>query len=50
VRWRAVQEGILRSSLLCDGRYLDQALYSLLDIDWRRSRSLPPRVSTVHIH
>jgi len=46
----AVQEGILRSSLLCDGRYLDQALYSLLDIDWRRSRSLPPRVSTVHIH
>jgi RimJ/RimL family protein N-acetyltransferase len=46
----ALQEGILRSSLLCDGRYLDQALYALLDIDWRRSRALAPRVSSVHVH
>ena len=34
----AVQEGILRRSFLRNGRYLDQALYALLDADWRRSR------------
>ena len=32
----AVQEGILRRSFLCDGQYLDQALWSILDDDWRR--------------
>ena len=35
----AVQEGILRRSFLRNGRYLDQALYALLDADWRRSRA-----------
>jgi len=34
----AVQEGILRRSFLREGRYLDQALYALLDADWRRTR------------
>lgn len=31
----AVQEGILRRSFLCNGHYLDQALWSILDDDWR---------------
>ena len=35
----AVQEGILRRSFLRNGRYLDQALYALLDADWRRTRT-----------
>ena len=32
----AVQEGVLRRSFLCNGHYLDQALWSILDDDWRR--------------
>jgi RimJ/RimL family protein N-acetyltransferase len=35
----AVQEGVLRKSFLRDGEYLDQILWTLLDDDWRRSRS-----------
>lgn len=35
----AVQEGILRRSFLRHGRYLDQALYALLDTDWRQLRA-----------
>jgi RimJ/RimL family protein N-acetyltransferase len=34
----AVQECVLRKSFLKDGRYLDQVLYAILDVDWRRSR------------
>ena len=34
----AVQEGLLRKSLLRDGRYLDQALYAIVDSDWRAQR------------
>jgi [ribosomal protein S5]-alanine N-acetyltransferase len=30
----AVQEGVLRRSLLRNGEYLDQALWSILDEDW----------------
>jgi RimJ/RimL family protein N-acetyltransferase len=36
----AAQEGILRKSFLRDGEYLDQILWTLLDDDWRRARSL----------
>jgi ribosomal-protein-alanine N-acetyltransferase len=34
----AVQEGILRKSFLRDGRYLDQALYAIVEDDYRASR------------
>jgi RimJ/RimL family protein N-acetyltransferase len=34
----AVQEGVLRKSFLRNGEYLDQALYAIIDIDWRRGR------------
>lgn len=34
----AVPEGILRKSLLRNGEYLDQALWTILDEDWRAVR------------
>ena len=34
----AVPEGILRKSLLRNGEYLDQALWTILDEDWRAMR------------
>ncbi len=34
----AVQEGILRKSLLRNGEYLDQVLYAIVEDDWRASR------------
>jgi RimJ/RimL family protein N-acetyltransferase len=35
----AVKEGVLRKSLERNGEFLDQALYAILDTDWRESRS-----------
>jgi [ribosomal protein S5]-alanine N-acetyltransferase len=35
----AVQEGILRKSFLRNGEYLDQALWTILDEDWRRAKT-----------
>ena len=35
----ACQEGILRGALLMPGQQLDQALWSILDEDWRRVRT-----------
>ena len=47
----AVQEGILRKSFLRDGRYLDQALYAILEDDWRASRETKTTsVYAPHIH
>jgi ribosomal-protein-alanine N-acetyltransferase len=47
----ALQEGILRRSFLCGGRYLDQALYALLAADWRKARRPMPVVATsMRIH
>ena len=41
----AMQEGILRKSFLRNGEYLDQTLWTILDEDWRRSKSAwGPRV------
>jgi len=34
----AVQEGLLRKSFLKDGQYLDQALYAIVEDDWRAAR------------
>jgi len=45
----AVQEGVLRKSFLRDGQYLDQVLYAMLDVDWRRQRETMAPVS-VSIH
>jgi RimJ/RimL family protein N-acetyltransferase len=45
----AVQECVLRKSFLKDGRYLDQVLYAMLDVDWRRSRETHAGVS-VQVH
>jgi RimJ/RimL family protein N-acetyltransferase len=36
----AVQEGILRKSFLRNGEYLDQALWTILDDDWRSQRTI----------
>jgi len=41
----AVQEGVLRKSFLRNGEYLDQALWTILDEDWRAQRAFyGPRV------
>jgi RimJ/RimL family protein N-acetyltransferase len=36
----AMQEGILRKSFLRNGEYFDQTLWTILDEDWRRSKSV----------
>ena len=45
----AVQEGVLRKSFLKDGEYLDQALYALVEDDWRASRA-PVRTARMDVH
>jgi RimJ/RimL family protein N-acetyltransferase len=42
----ATQEGVLRKSFLKNGEYLDQALYGIIDTDWRgaRAAAAPVRV------
>jgi [ribosomal protein S5]-alanine N-acetyltransferase len=36
----ACQEGVLRRSFLKDGQYLDQALWSILDSEWRQAKAV----------
>jgi RimJ/RimL family protein N-acetyltransferase len=36
----AVQEGVIRQGLWCRGQYHDQLLWSILDEDWRQSRTV----------
>jgi RimJ/RimL family protein N-acetyltransferase len=36
----ATQEGVLRRSFLRNGEYLDQTLWTILDEDWRRAKSV----------
>ena len=45
----AVQEGVLRKSFLRNGEYLDQALYAIVDEDWRASQSVW-RAQSVVVH
>ena len=45
----AVQEGVLRKSFLRNGKYLDQVLYAMIDVDWRPQRETMAPVS-VSIH
>src|SRR5262249_47161450 len=47
----AVQEGVLRRSFLCRGRYLDQALFALLAPDWRTMRRpMPGGAGSILLH
>jgi RimJ/RimL family protein N-acetyltransferase len=45
----AVQEGVLRKSFLRNGEYLDQALYAIVEEDWRESLS-GARLRSVVVH
>ena len=44
----AVQEGVLRRSFLRNGQYFDQALWAVLDEDWRMGLSMSLSTTTVH--
>src|SRR3989441_7051511 len=44
----AVQDCVLRKSLLRNGQYLDQVLYAVVDIDWRESRRTLTAAVRVH--
>ena len=46
----AVAECVLRKSFKCKGEYLDQALYAVLDTDWRGSKSPITFASSVRVH
>jgi ribosomal-protein-alanine N-acetyltransferase len=46
----AVQEGVLRKSFLKNGEYLDQALYAMVEDDWRASRKASRQVMQVNVH
>ena len=45
-----VAECVLRKSFKCKGEYLDQALYAVLDTDWRGSKSPMTLASSVRVH
>ena len=45
----AVQEGVLRKSFLRNGEYLDQALYAIVEEDWRAARTTG-RAQPVVVH
>ena len=45
----AVQEGVLRKSFLRNGEYLDQALYAIVEEDWREARTTG-RAQPVVVH
>ena len=46
----AVQEGVLRRSFLRNGEYLDQALYTIVDDDWRASARGGSMPASVVVH
>jgi ribosomal-protein-alanine N-acetyltransferase len=45
----AVQEGILRKSFLRNGEYLDQALYAIVEDDWREHQQEESSRPAVHV-
>jgi ribosomal-protein-alanine N-acetyltransferase len=45
----AVQEGVLRKAFLKNGNYLDQALYAIVEDDWRASRT-SERMLPMNVH
>lgn len=46
----AVQEGVLRRSLLCGGEYLDQVLYTIVREDWRAARGGGHATQSLTLH
>ena len=44
----ATQEGVLRKSFQCKGEYLDQALWTLLDEDWRENVLFGAKTMIMH--
>jgi RimJ/RimL family protein N-acetyltransferase len=46
----AVQECILRKSFLRNGEHLDQALYAILDTDWRACRTRLVGTAAARVH
>ncbi len=44
----AVQEGVLRRSFLKNGEYLDQALYGIVEDDWRAARRAARPLVNIH--
>jgi ribosomal-protein-alanine N-acetyltransferase len=46
----AVQEGVLRKSFLKNGEYLDQALYAMVDDDFRGSRAVATPAMQPNVH
>jgi ribosomal-protein-alanine N-acetyltransferase len=45
-----VHEALLRKSFLRNGQYLDQALYAMLEVDWRASRATQCEPALVSVH
>jgi len=45
----AVHEGVLRKAFLKNGEYLDQALYAIVEDDWRASKA-PERMFPMIVH
>ena len=45
-----VQEALLRKSFLRNGQYLDQALYAMIDVDWRASRASAGEPALLSVH
>jgi len=46
----AVQEGVLRKAFLKNGEYLDQALYAMVEDDWRASRATTKPMMQPNVH
>jgi ribosomal-protein-alanine N-acetyltransferase len=46
----AVREGVLRKSFLRNGEYLDQALYAILEDDWRAVSEMDRSTGDTRVH
>jgi len=46
----AVQEGVLRKSLVRNGQTYDQILYAIVRDDWRASRAAAVNAAAVQVH
>jgi hypothetical protein len=46
----AVQEAVLRQSFAKNGRHLDQALFTILEKDWRPASKARKEVPQTRIH
>ena len=44
----AIQEGVLRKSLVRNGQYMDEALYAIVGEEWRAARRTAAQARRVH--